>query len=158
MKMGDKIRECRKEAGYTQEELGKILKPAVNRAAVNKWECGYVENIKRTYIEQMAELFNVQPSELMCFDTKVEIPNPTKVLSEQKERLMAYYDGLRQEDKNQLVAFTKYFERLCQEDKNRLMAITKYFERLRQEDKNRLVAIAKLFTNKEQNINPNISE
>ena len=66
--MGEYIKQLRKSAGLTQEELGQSLTPPVNKTAVNKWESGQVENIKRTYIKQLADKFGVRPSELMCFD------------------------------------------------------------------------------------------
>lgn len=68
MTMGEYIKQLRKNHDLTQEELGKKLDPPVNRAAINKWETGQVENIKRSYIEQMSKLFDIRPSELMCFD------------------------------------------------------------------------------------------
>lgn len=68
MTMGEYIKQLRKDHDLTQEELGLKLTPTVNRAAINKWETGQVENIKRTYIKQMAKIFNVRPCELMCFD------------------------------------------------------------------------------------------
>ena len=67
MKMGEYIKKLRTKSNLTQEELGKKLNPGVNRAAINKWENGSVKNIKRSYIEQMSKIFNVNPSELMCF-------------------------------------------------------------------------------------------
>ena len=45
----------------SQEELGAALIPPVNRAAVNKWETGMVENIKKTHIQQIAQMFGVPP-------------------------------------------------------------------------------------------------
>lgn len=68
MTMGEYIRKLRKEKGWTQEELGQKLDPPVNKPAINKWETGRVENIKRSHIQQMSELFDVRPAELMCFD------------------------------------------------------------------------------------------
>lgn len=56
----------------SQEELGKMLNPPVWRSAVNKWEKGLVTNIKRTYIEQIAVIFGVTPTELMCFDSRFD--------------------------------------------------------------------------------------
>jgi repressor LexA len=70
MKMGEYIRKLRTEHGFTQEELGQKLNPKVNRAAVNKWEGGKVANIKRSHIEQMAKIFDVDPVKLMCFETE----------------------------------------------------------------------------------------
>ena len=57
---------------WSQEELGAALNPPVNRAAVNKWETGMVENIKRTHIQQLAAMFGVTSAELMCFDDQID--------------------------------------------------------------------------------------
>lgn len=70
MTMGEYIKILRKERGWSQEELGK--KVGVNRAAVNKWENGTVENIKRSTIQQLATIFHVSPSELMCWPEEAE--------------------------------------------------------------------------------------
>ena len=64
--MGNRIRECRRKAGLSQEELGIIL--GVKSAAIGKYEKGIVENIPRSSIAKMAELFNVKPSWLMGYD------------------------------------------------------------------------------------------
>lgn len=81
MTMGQYIKYLRTQREWTQEELGKKLEPQVERAAVNKWELGLTENIKRTYILQLSILFNVKPSELMCFEeeTAEELIDPQKV-------------------------------------------------------------------------------
>ena len=77
MTMGEYIKELRTGGNkygkvWTQEELGQALNPKVNRAAVNKWESGRVENLKRTHIEQLAKLFDVEPFDLMCFEFDVD--------------------------------------------------------------------------------------
>lgn len=99
MTMGTYIKLLREENHMSQEELGQKLSPPVNRAAVNKWETGQVENIKRRHIEQMSEIFGVRPSELMCFgQTEDAISRETKILEMvQKEfgkdavRLLTYF-------------------------------------------------------------------
>ena len=73
MKMGEYIKHLRKgnnvhHRRWTQDELGALLDPPVNRSGVNKWEKGRVENLKRTHILQLANIFGVHPCELMCFD------------------------------------------------------------------------------------------
>ena len=75
--MGENIKKLRSGNNiygrkWSQEELGAALNPPVNRAAVNKWETGMVENIKRTHIQQLAKMFGVTPSELMCFDDQID--------------------------------------------------------------------------------------
>ena len=89
MKMGEYIKAMRLQRGWTQEELGKLLNPSVNRAAVNKWEAGRVSNIKRNHIEQLARIFNVDPVKLMCFDTT----EPASLTAGQEE-ILSLYDQL----------------------------------------------------------------
>lgn len=60
MNVGEYIKKLRLEAGYSQEQLGSML--GVQRAAVQKWECGRVQNLKRETIKKLAELFDVSPS------------------------------------------------------------------------------------------------
>ena len=71
MTMGEYIKQLRREHGWTMEELGK--KVGVNRAAVQKWENGTVENIKRSTIKELSRVFGVSPCDLMCWD-EVEPP------------------------------------------------------------------------------------
>lgn len=83
MTMGELIKKLRSGNNiygrkWSQEELGAALNPPVNRAAVNKWETGIVENIKRTHIQQLADMFGVTPSELMCFDEKIDSSKVSK--------------------------------------------------------------------------------
>lgn len=66
MTMGERIKALREEKKMSQEELGKLC--GVNRAAVNKWETGQVENIKRSTIQKLSEIFNKTPCFIMCFD------------------------------------------------------------------------------------------
>ena len=54
MTMGDKIKTLRINKELTQEALGEML--GVNRAAVNKWETGQVENLKRTTIIKLSQI------------------------------------------------------------------------------------------------------
>ena len=66
--MGEYIKFLRESQEISQEELGKRLNPPIYRSAVAKWENGKVENIKRSYILQLALIFNVTPAHLMCFE------------------------------------------------------------------------------------------
>ena len=50
--MAKRIKEKRLELGLTQEELGKMI--GTQRAAVNKYESGLVENMKRSTIKQLS--------------------------------------------------------------------------------------------------------
>lgn len=57
--VGKYIKELRVQKGMTQEELGTLI--GVRKAAVQKWESGLVQNLKRNTIMQLAEIFDVNP-------------------------------------------------------------------------------------------------
>ncbi len=62
-KMAKRIKERRIKYGLTQEELAEKL--GLKKSAIAKYENGRVENIKRTTIEEMAKIFECNPSYLM---------------------------------------------------------------------------------------------
>lgn len=68
MTMGEYIKQLRTERELSQDALGKLV--GVNRAAVNKWENGSVENIKRSTIKRLSEVFGVSPCDLMQWDNE----------------------------------------------------------------------------------------
>lgn len=57
--VGQYIKSLRNERGYTQEQLGELV--GVKKAAVQKWESGMTQNLKRTTIKKLAEIFDVSP-------------------------------------------------------------------------------------------------
>lgn len=57
---GTRIKELRILAGMSQEELGKRV--GVQRAAIQKYEKGTVENIPIRTIEKIATVFDVSPT------------------------------------------------------------------------------------------------
>lgn len=67
MEMGEIIKELRIKNDLTMEQLADRL--GVGKSAVNKWEKGYVTNIKRPTIKKMAEIFGVSPAYLMGYET-----------------------------------------------------------------------------------------
>lgn len=71
MTMGEYIKFLRTQKGWSQDELGKMV--GVNRAAVNKWETGTVENIKRSTIRDLARVFGVSPCDLMQWDNEANL-------------------------------------------------------------------------------------
>lgn len=73
MNVGEYIRKLRTEAGYSQEQLGFLL--GVQRAAVQKWECGKVQNLKRETIKKLADIFEVSPSSFIDSDIYPDADN-----------------------------------------------------------------------------------
>lgn len=69
--MGKRIHDKRIECGLTMEELGDKL--GVQRQSVCKWEKGEVQNIKRSYIAKMAEIFDCNPVWLMGFENAPDV-------------------------------------------------------------------------------------
>ena len=57
MDIGKYIKDLRTQKGISQEELGKVV--GVQRAAVQKWESGRTQNLKRATIQKLADYFNV---------------------------------------------------------------------------------------------------
>lgn len=69
-KVGDYIKSLRKNKGLTQEELGNMI--GVKKAAVQKWESGMVQNLKRNTIKQLSEIFEVSPASFIDDDDSIE--------------------------------------------------------------------------------------
>lgn len=113
MTMGNYIKYLRQNMGFTQEELGKKLDPPVNAAAVNKWETGKVENIKRSHIMQLSEIFGVRPSELMCFDEKYD----SAVLSEEVKTI----ELVKKHFGTDVVKLLQYFQELNTQGKEKAL-------------------------------------
>ena len=118
MTMGEYIKKLRTGDNaygrkWSQDELGAALNPPVNRAAVNKWETGQVENIKRTYILQLSRMFGVTPCELMCFDDQID---SSKIAEEVK--IIESVQGLFGNDVVQLL---RYFNELNEVGKQKAL-------------------------------------
>ncbi len=91
MNVGEYIKQLRTEKGLTQEELGDLL--GVKRAAVNKWESGMVQNLKRTTIKRLADIFHVNPASFidgLTPDEQITSGN----YSEKEQTLIAQYRTL----------------------------------------------------------------
>lgn len=73
MKMSENIKYLRLKNNMTQEQLGNVI--GVQKSAIRKYESGMVQNIPRSSIKKMAEIFNVSPSYLMGFEEEKETPD-----------------------------------------------------------------------------------
>ncbi len=92
MNVGEYIRKLRIENGLSQSDLGKII--GVQRAAVQKWECGRVQNLKRETIKKLSELFNVSPS---TFITEEDETDLQIVISDQTIKIYERIKKIREE-------------------------------------------------------------
>lgn len=92
LNVGEYIKILRIQKGMTQEELGKLI--GVKRAAVQKWECGRVQNLKRTTIQKLSSIFEVDPSSFIA-EHKI-----TTAFSEDALSLVAKYEKLNKSGKS----------------------------------------------------------
>ena len=91
--MGDNIRALRLKHKMTQEELGSHL--GVQKSAIRKYESGLVENIPRSSIKKMADLFGVKPSALMGWEEEKEkSPSNEAKLAEGEKILLELFRSL----------------------------------------------------------------
>ena len=106
MTMGEMIRYQRKRLDLSQEELGAKLSPPVNKAAINKWETGTVENIKRTHIQQMAKMFELSPCELMCWEDTQSLTLFKK--DAKTDELISIFSQFNEDGKEEVIKYANY--------------------------------------------------
>ena len=68
METGEMIKKLRIQNHWTQEQLGEKL--GVQKSAIAKYEKGRVENLKRSTIQKMAEIFNVSPLVFLGYEVE----------------------------------------------------------------------------------------
>lgn len=101
MTMGEIIKYNRKKLKLSQEELGNSLEPPVNKAAVQKWENGTVENIRRTHLIQLADKFHITPSDLVCW-------KPAETEGSAKTEIIQLLTELNPAGQNELLRYLYY--------------------------------------------------
>lgn len=105
MTMGEIIKMLRVNAKMTQEELGEKL--GVQKSAIRKYEKGEVENIKRSTIKKMADLFNVSPCYIMGWE---DAYNPNGKLAKEVSLIEEIKRQYRKEAVQLLQNFTELNE------------------------------------------------
>ena len=110
MEMSEIIRNERKKAGLTQEELAEKL--GIQKSAVAKYESGRVENVKRSSIQKMSEIFGCDPAYLMGFRDN------SSTYNSEHDRMTAYAENLLHRlDDSDLIRVTERMETLLEDDK-----------------------------------------
>lgn len=112
MNVGDYIKKLRTEKGLTQEELGEML--GVKRAAVNKWESGMVQNLKRTTMQKLAVIFNVNPATFIdgseSFESETEKKPPLKLPNAYEQELIKIYRNVNQDGQDYIMQTARMVE------------------------------------------------
>ena len=75
--VGDRIKYLRSLTDMSQEELGRRV--GVQRAAINKYEKGTVENIPIKTIEKIANVFDVSPTYIVGWNGDSDNPLSVEV-------------------------------------------------------------------------------
>lgn len=98
MNVGEYIKTLRLSKGLSQEELGKVL--GVQRAAVQKWEVGRVQNLKRDTIKKLAEYFGVSPASFFTDEKETTPPLDSEIVSA--------FQNLSEDQQEQVLNFIKF--------------------------------------------------
>lgn len=93
MDLGNRIKTLRLSKGLTQDELANLL--GLKKAAIHKYENGLVENIKRSTIQAMANIFEVSPCYILGWESSIsEPPINTIQLSNEEKKLLSNFNKL----------------------------------------------------------------
>lgn len=85
--MGVRLKELRKKAGYTQDDLAR--KTGVSKRTIHNWEDG-VSSIKSDRLKTLCEIFDVDAPYLLEYNNvKNETETKASVLDEALEKLRA---------------------------------------------------------------------
>ena len=107
MTTGEKIKQLRKRLGLTQEELGNLI--GVQKAAINKYETGVIDDLKQSVIAALAEALHVSPIELLS----PEDPPPEAPVTPEARIISGGIDRMPPERREQAlnilkIAFAEY--------------------------------------------------
>lgn len=80
--IGDRIKELRKNANLTQDEMAAKLE--TTKQTIYKYEAGIVTNVPSDKVEQMGAVFNVNPAYIMGW---TDDPTPPHI-----ETIAAHHD------------------------------------------------------------------
>lgn len=119
MLTGQYIKLLRENRGISQEELGKFI--GVQKAAVQKWESGKVQNLKRETIKKLAEYFCVPASNFIDSDSDSESSSILASLSEEDLAFIKKYSLSSKEDKE----FIRYLFSATEEEQEMFYNIIK---------------------------------
>lgn len=90
MTKGERIKYLRRKSKISQDELANMLE--ISKQAISKYENGVVTNIPSDKIEQMADIFGVNPAYLMGWTEEEKLGNilSLKLTSHEREVITAY--------------------------------------------------------------------
>ena len=105
--MGEIIKEERKRAGLTQEELGKML--GVQKNAVCKWEKGRTLHIGQDKLYLMSQIFDCTPQYLMGFDASSETYD-LQIKNDTVAKVVAMANDMDSRRQRMLLTYAKFLQ------------------------------------------------
>lgn len=111
MTMAERIRDRRKEMGFTQEDLALAL--GLQKAAVAKYESGRVENIKQAVLLKMAELLQCTPAYLMGWSnipTEPDFSQPDvsiQMLNEEQRHMIELFSSVNVDNRARVMEYCR---------------------------------------------------
>ena len=112
MTLGEKIRARRIELNMTMDELGQKI--GVQRSAINKYEKGKIDDLKRSTIHALAKALDVSPVYLLDDDPEDKDQQRLEALH-QDPRLGILFDHTRKMKKEDVDFMIQMAERMIQE-------------------------------------------
>lgn len=97
--IGKRLKMLREANCFTLQEVADMLN--MHRSAINKYEMGHVENMKRSTILKLAQIYGVSPSYLFDFtDEQRPITDDFDKLDEEDQKAVRrMIEGLLQSEK-----------------------------------------------------------
>lgn len=92
MDTGKLIKDLRLKHNLTQEELGEKL--GVQKSAIAKYESGRVENLKRSTIQKLSDIFNVSPLSFLGMEEESSISSQREDNKEKHDEFTAIDDAM----------------------------------------------------------------
>ena len=115
MNMAERIRERRKEMGFTQEELALAL--GLQKAAVAKYESGRVENIKQAVLLKMAELLDCTPAYLMGWtnipiEAEASMTFSVSDLTEEQRHMIELFSSMSRDNRARVLEYCRRLQKV----------------------------------------------
>lgn len=114
MKIGDRIKQRRKELGMSANKLGEML--GKDRSTIFRYEKGDIENLPLDILQPIAKALMTTPEYLMGWSDEKKINAPQKQeLSEGEKNLLIFYRSLSDEGKKLFDETIDSFDSLSEE-------------------------------------------
>ena len=103
MEIGKILNKRRQELGLTLEEVGNAV--GVSKSTVKKWEDGYISNMRRDKISELAKILKLSPVTLITgeiSDSTTSKP-AANALTPRQERIVQLFDELTEPQQDNII-------------------------------------------------------